>query len=590
MRSARGVGVFALLGAAAAAGLPASAASAAVVPPPPGAIVVGVSGAACPAPAFATITAAVAAAPADSVIYVCAGLYAENVQITKNLTLLGAQFGVDARTGRTNPAEETIVSSPSGEFRYSGTATTGVIDGFTLRGTPSSGDDDGIVAIDNPGAGYTWINNIITGNTTGINFKATGAVPTLISRNRITNNTAAGSSSGNGIFFTNGPANNVTISDNAFAGNSPAINTTGAGDGTTRSQNLTITGNTSVDDVNFVALFLAQHVRITGNTIRWTNPNDTAAGSALYLSGGNNDVTVADNTIDGGAASGINLNNISYSGNPSSAVRITGNTITRRLNGIRVPASTNAGPVATDVTISGNRISDAGVGDTVPGPAAGGNGIWLQGGSQFTVTGNTALTSVSTDCRDETTGGGTAGTANNWTNNTGVTSFPAGLCTRPANPSITGVISATSVTVGGKLSQTVTVTGTGGKPGTLTWRLLGPVPPIHGSCADVDFGAAPVLSSGTVPVTGDGSYTVPTTHVSKAGCYTFTDTLTGPDYTSSASIPPGDPSNTALAVAKILPVTGSHPAIPLTLAFTSAALIAVGVLLRWTTRTRPTLV
>ncbi|WP_345637848.1 hypothetical protein [Rugosimonospora acidiphila] len=548
-RLGRCAGAFLLVGiGAATAGLPSRPAAADVVPPPAGAVVVGVASATCPAPAFATIGAAVAAVPDGSIVYVCAGLYAESVPITKNLTLLGAQFGVDARTGRADPAEESIVSSPTGEFTYAGAATTGVIDGFTLRGAAVPvGDDDGILAVTNAGDGYTWIDNIITANTTGINFRASGAVPTLINHNRITGNTAPGSSSGNGIFFTSGVASNVTISDNAFAGNRPAINTTGVGDGVTRSQNLTIAGNTSVDDGNFVALFLAQHVEISGNTIGRTNPNDPAAGSAMFVSGGNDDVTIANNTIDGGSASGVNLNNIFYSANPSSGVRIADNTITRRLNGVRVAASSTAGPVATGVTISGNQVRDAGVGDPVSGPAAGGNGIWLQGGAQFSVTGNVARGSVSTDCRDETTGGGTAGTANTWTGDIGVTSFPAGLCAGPPAPSITGVISATSVLVGGSLHQTVTVTGTGGQPGTLAWRLLGPVAPVSGSCAGADFAGAPVLASGTLPVTGDGPYAVPDTAVASAGCYSFTDTLTGFAYPTSPSIPAGDPGNTALA-------------------------------------------
>ncbi|GIH14044.1 right-handed parallel beta-helix repeat-containing protein [Rugosimonospora africana] len=366
-----------------------------------------------------------------------------------------------------------------------------------------------------------------------------GATPTLINHNRITDNTAAGSTSGNGIFFTSGVASNVTISDNAFARNRPAINTTGVGDGVTRSQNVTITGNTSVDDGNFVALFLAQHVQITGNTIGWTNPNDPAAGSAIFVSGGNDDVTIANNTITGGAASGINLNNIFYSANPSTGVRIIDNIISRRLNGVRVASSSNAGPVATDVTISGNVVTDAGVGDPVSGPADGGNGIWLQGGSHFTVTGNRATNSVSTDCRDQTTGSGTAGTANTWTGNLGATSFPAGLCTVPVTPSITGAINATSVPVGGTLRQTVTVSGTGGQPGTLTWRLLGPVSPIGTSCSGVSFVGTPVLSGGALPVSGDGQYAIPATFVSAAGCYTYTDTLTGADYTGSATIPAG---------------------------------------------------
>ena len=67
-------------------------AGAAVVPPPAGAIVVGTSSPSCPS-VFTTISAAITAAPAGSTIYVCPGTYSEAVTVTKNVTLLGAQYG-----------------------------------------------------------------------------------------------------------------------------------------------------------------------------------------------------------------------------------------------------------------------------------------------------------------------------------------------------------------------------------------------------------------------------------------------------------------------------------------------------------------
>ena len=38
------------------------------------------------------------------------------------------------------------------------------------------------------------------------------------------------------------------------------------------------------------------------------------------------------------------------------------------------------------------------------------------------------------DCEDDSTGTGTLGTNNTWTNNLGVTSDPTGLCTDPNAP------------------------------------------------------------------------------------------------------------------------------------------------------------
>jgi parallel beta-helix repeat protein len=44
---------------------------------------------------------------------------------------------------------------------------------------------------------------------------------------------------------------------------------------------------------------------------------------------------------------------------------------------------------------------------------------------------NTALRNAALDCEDQSTGSGTAGTANSWKNDTGVTQDPQGICRPP---------------------------------------------------------------------------------------------------------------------------------------------------------------
>lgn len=406
------------------------AAGAAVVPPPANAVVVGTAASAsCPAPTFTTINAAIAAEPAGSTIYVCAGTYPEAVMVTKNVTLLGAQFGVPATTGRTDPSQETTIDSPAGaDVEYVG-ASTGTLSGFSLIGNgQGAGDDNGIFAIGAGQSGFTWTDNVITGTSTAINFEADGLVATIISANRITANTEPGGTEGsNGIFFTNGPANNVTISGNLFGSQGADINTTGSANTAELSQNLRVTDNTSVDSQNFAVMFLTDNAVVSHNAIGWTNPNDPAAETAIYVSGGNIDPTIDANTISGGAATAIGLNADFYI--PSSAVTVTNNTISNRLNGVRV--SQTAGLTATS-SITGNTVANAGVGDGVGPAVPGGNGIWLQSGTGVVVSGNAASGSVTTDCRDETTGTGTAGSGNAWTLDTGTTSSPPGLCAPPA--------------------------------------------------------------------------------------------------------------------------------------------------------------
>src|SRR4051812_46511376 len=176
-------------------------ADAAVIAPPAGATVVGVAGPNCPAPTVATIQAAVDAAAADATIYVCAGLYTEQVTINKPLTLLGAQHGVDARTVRTVVAEETVLAAPTGAIVYVTGATTGTLDGFTLQ----DADTAAVLGINNTGAqAYTFVDNIVTNNTVGFNFQTVGPAITQISQNRfITNNkNPANPTSGSSIFIT----------------------------------------------------------------------------------------------------------------------------------------------------------------------------------------------------------------------------------------------------------------------------------------------------------------------------------------------------------------------------------------------------
>jgi len=78
---------------------------------------------------YSTIQAAVTAAEPGDTVIVYAGTYTEDVLIDKNLTLEGAQVGVDAR-GRTGDETELV-----GSFKVVSPAGDVTIDGFTITGT-----------------------------------------------------------------------------------------------------------------------------------------------------------------------------------------------------------------------------------------------------------------------------------------------------------------------------------------------------------------------------------------------------------------------------------------------------------------------
>ena len=415
-------------------GTVAIAGPAGAVPPPSGAVIVAAAaGGECPAVDFPTITAAVTAAAAGATIYVCAGTYAEDVVVNKNLTILGAQFGVDPRGGRAGG--ETIVGSATGSFDVAG-GVTATINGFTLSGATNN------AAVVTQGT-LILTNNIITGNTVGL---FPGAGSTTVTLNLFDANNVSGSNSGSSIFAAMGAIGDLTVDANRFSNNVGSggpdpvadINTAGGATGT-----VAITNNESVDGTTFVVLNNAPGAEITGNTITQTNPL-AATGSAIFLSGASDGGVISDNVIDGGAGNGIRTS----SGSPlTGAVTVTNNQVNARSNGI-----------AFQVAIQGTEIS----GNTVTNSTV--NGIHLEvGATGVAVSGNTVNGSAAVDCRDDSAGGGTGGTANEWTGNTGTTTQPEGLCTPPppTPPTTTPPTTTTPTT-----PPTTAVGGAGTRPGS----------------------------------------------------------------------------------------------------------------------------
>jgi parallel beta-helix repeat protein len=410
--------------------------------------------------------------PGDNV-YVAAGTYAESVSIDSDINLYGAQSGVAATSGRSVVSNESVIQAPAGSqgpIVYGSGASTGVVDGFTLDGNNSTNNPTGISAFGSAGTGYTWVDNIIENNAMGINFNASGAgdTSTLISGNLFRDNNATPSNgdTGTGIFFTNGPSNNVTIEANTFqdegltanGGGNADINTTGPGSGSPSSTNLVVDDNTEIldntsghdtYDNNFLALFIADGVQVSNNTITDSDATDPNADSAIYVGGGVSNATFSDNTISGGLATGINLTSDFYPAGSNDVV--TGNTISDRSNGIRVRGDEfGSNPANIGYTISDNTIFNVT-----------NDGIWAAAGSEGTISNNTVTNAGNFACEDDTTGSGTSGTADTWQINTGATSSPAGLCAAPvppAAPEVTRVNPNQGPVAGG---QTVTITGTG---------------------------------------------------------------------------------------------------------------------------------
>ena len=150
---------------------------------------------------FTTIQAAVTAAVPGDLILVGAGAYHETVQVppTKpGLVLLGAQAGVDARTGRGTPSKESVVSAAlSGPLNagFIVQAPNVIIDGFTIQNAndPLNQNDS---AIDlkggaTPANGAKILDNILQNNGQALSLNFEGAAPVqnvLVQHNLFRNN------------------------------------------------------------------------------------------------------------------------------------------------------------------------------------------------------------------------------------------------------------------------------------------------------------------------------------------------------------------------------------------------------------------
>ena len=338
-----------------------------------------------------------------------------------------------------------------------------------------------IFGINNSNAqGYTFQNNIITGNAVGMNIHTVGPEVTLIRQNRFVANTkvpGTNPNSGTSIFVTNGHVAGMMIEDNLFQGNvgtsAADINTPG---GAIPSSGITVRNNTSIDDSTFFVVNNTTGTQIANNTITHTDPLG-ASGSAILLFNANPAAIISGNTIDGGAAAGIgDFSGSALSGNPT----IADNTISNRTVAVRLSQP--------GATVSANTITNSSQ-----------FGVWMQptatGG---TVTGNTITSTVGVDCQDDSTGSGTAGTANTWTANIGTTSSPVGLCSPPPPPTTT----TTTTTIAAATTTTTTpATTTTTGVTTTTAAAVSPTSPTTTTVRPPSPAPRPP-SSGQLPATG----------------------------------------------------------------------------------------
>ncbi len=267
---------------------------------------------------FNTIGEAVTASVAGDTVMVAAGTYAEQVLANKELTFKGAQYGNDARD---RSGDESIVDGGGATTPFVVTSSNVTIDGFTIiRG--AGGYASGVYSVIG-NQNFVVRNNIIRGNQIGL-YAECGA-GCLIENNLFDGTDAiAGSAGGAGIYTEK--STGLTVRDNSFVNhtfNSAVIFASVAGP---THFDVTFSGNDisgGAEDNSAVYVTGVDGGEFSSNTI--TAPESGA--TALSLSGGNNDISVTENTITN-SNRGVRVIDHGYGANTNITVsenRLSGN-------------------------------------------------------------------------------------------------------------------------------------------------------------------------------------------------------------------------------------------------------------------------
>lgn len=371
---------------------------------------------------YATISDAVTAAVPGDTIKVCAGVYNETVNVgIPDLTFVGAQTGKKGSAVRAGDlAKESVVSDVNGDFLLGSAADGTTISGFALEGAGSPSVNHDAIEAFAGSSGLQVTDDLLVGNGNGINLQnPDGSQPASITANYIWNNNSEGDlgtngETGTGVFISNGPANNTSISHNIFGEDSQtAINFAGGG---SPSQGLVVASNKSIDDSTFVVAINSSNATIENNKITVTGTVPGGNGTGILDFGANTGLHILKNHMSSNADVSSAIALTSYAGSASSSTTVTNNTISGWHNGVHVTSG------YTTALVSGNKISQNGAA-----------GINFDSGTSGNVVSQNKIHAdggAAVDCNDSSTGTLTDGTANTWLKNVGNdhNSTPSAIC------------------------------------------------------------------------------------------------------------------------------------------------------------------
>jgi parallel beta-helix repeat protein len=392
-------------------------------------LVVGNDPTQCKDAQYTTINAAVLAAQPGDTVRVCPGTYPEYVVVNKPLELVGARKGNAAAKGRQQTTDKESIVVNNGQGGFDVIANDVRIVGFTVQGDPTSSSYPNPGINIRTGSNRIIESNILRNNGIGI-YVETGLQQGLdVERNAFLGNKrvpVTGQPSG-GLFSVGTQLNNSEISNNFFSDGDPdefSLNIDGS------AGNLVISHNHAFDDGAFLVIGSVTGTVVEHNTV--VRPG----GSGIFVFGSTNGLTIKNNSVDQGAGNGIRfLTNLFGPTGPNANAVIRDNRITGGAgNGMRLDSTVNSTVENNQLEnnqLNGIRLNQTSASHIVSNRAIsnGGNGIRADTQSSGnTIEKNDMHDNVSFDADDETTGSGTAGTANFWVKDHCGTQNRAGLC------------------------------------------------------------------------------------------------------------------------------------------------------------------
>jgi hypothetical protein len=404
---------------------------------------------------FQTIQAAVTSAPPGAIIEVCPGIYRESVVVNKALTLRGpgSNSGYSHGKGQghrddddcppnsrhylspTNPSKAAILDGqltlPAGFDLQANNIT---VEGFTIQrythGIRTSPDF----------SGYRIRRNVLQLSNVGLFLDSNGTLNTRVERNWFNQNNQDASdeegSGGDGIVSV--ALSNARIRQNLFTRHVIASMVL-AGEEPGDVTNIQVQQNLILDDGS-IALF-----NVTDSEVR-QNVSISSVGSGIALGGGNAQVLIRQNSVQGADSDGITLyRDERFVDTPNTNIQVQDNYLRRnQRHGIGL-AQTNNNTVERNVLLEN--------GSVLPDNTVIGDGIRLANGATDNlisrnrsyrnvangiralalatnnrIQDNVMLDNGIFDARDDSNGTGTAGTANFWLRNECRTENRPGLC------------------------------------------------------------------------------------------------------------------------------------------------------------------